>query len=327
MDFLLRLKETFTNHFASPTGYFFVGWIVTYALIGSGIYFLETRKLGQQNMTWIDGLKFCFPKNKLWSRSAKLDLILFIFNQVLLFFLFFFVFGNWEIKDVDIANQVVKNVGPSWKLRLPVSNGFTVDLIYTVLTLAFADLGWTIQHMLFHKIPRLWEFHKVHHSADHLTIFTIGRLHPVDGLTQGWLSVFTAGFFMGAVKVFLGYQPSLVLFMNVSVAMAIFRIYGIFRHSHIWISFGPIVSRFLGSPAMHQTHHGVDQKHWDKNFATVFSFWDWIFGTLYVPTQKEEVKYGIPPHPTRKYDTFWGCMLHPFLPDKPSKEDPNSGEP
>ena len=32
----------------------------------------------------------------------------------------------------------------------------------------------------FHKIPALWEFHKVHHSAEVMTPLTELRQHPVE---------------------------------------------------------------------------------------------------------------------------------------------------
>ncbi len=313
--FIAHLQKSFAGDFLSPAGYFFVGWVATYALIGSALYIFEARRFRKTPITLANCFRFCFPKKMFWSRSARLDLAILIFNHYLFFFLVFSVFGK-GLGETDVANRIAKGAATLWGFRIPVSNGLIVDVVYTTLVLLIADLGWTVQHILFHKVPRLWEFHKVHHSAEYLSLFTIARLHPLDALSQGWASAVSVGIFMGLVKIVLGYQPSIVLFMNVSVAMAAFRVFGIFRHSPIWISFGPKLSRILCSPAMHHIHHGVEKKHWDKNFSTVFSVWDWIFGTLYIPTEREEMRFGIPPHPSKKYDGFWACMLHPFLPDR-----------
>lgn len=314
MWFLDQLKQALKSDFLSPGGYFFIGWIATYTLIGFLIYLIESKQ-AKQKIVFKNGLKYCFPKDKFWSRSARLDFALLIFNQYIFFIFVFFLFGR-GISDTTIANRLANAAAPFGSIHIPISNGFATELIYTVLVLVFADLGWTIQHLLFHKIPRLWEFHKVHHSAEDLNIFTITRLHPVDKFTQAFAGTVTAGLFMGIVKVVLGYQPSLLTMMNVSIAAVLFRIFGIFRHSHIWISFGPKLSHILSSPAMHQIHHSVDERHRDKNFSVVFSFWDRLFNTLSIPKEKERVTYGIPLHPTKRYDGFFECMLNPFRSEK-----------
>jgi len=54
--------------------------------------------------------------------------------------------------------------------------------VMTVSLLIALDFGVFITHYLQHKIPTLWEFHKVHHSAEVLTPITVYRMHPVDTL-------------------------------------------------------------------------------------------------------------------------------------------------
>ncbi len=50
----------------------------------------------------------------------------------------------------------------------------------TLLELLAYEFGYWISHYLFHSIPALWEFHKVHHSAEVLTTLTEMRTHPVE---------------------------------------------------------------------------------------------------------------------------------------------------
>ena len=52
------------------------------------------------------------------------------------------------------------------------------------------------------------------------------------------------------------------------------------RHTHLWIDYGPRLSRILISPAQHQIHHSADPRHFDKNIGFIFAFWDDLFGTL-----------------------------------------------
>jgi sterol desaturase/sphingolipid hydroxylase (fatty acid hydroxylase superfamily) len=43
------------------------------------------------------------------------------------------------------------------------------------------DASRFLFHLASHRSPWLWELHKVHHSAEVLTPFTLYRLHPIEG--------------------------------------------------------------------------------------------------------------------------------------------------
>jgi sterol desaturase/sphingolipid hydroxylase (fatty acid hydroxylase superfamily) len=183
-------------------------------------------------------------------------------------------------------------------------------VLYTIGLLAAADLGWTAQHVLFHRIPSLWELHKVHHAAPTLGLLTIARLHPIDALTQGLVAGLTVGVFTGLCRWALGYSPGVVTVLGASAAMGAFRVFGIFRHSPIGISFGPVVSHLLSSPAMHHIHHSRDPRHHDKNFGTVFSIWDRLLGTLYIPTETHGLRFGL--DASERLRSLGGCLWAPL---------------
>ncbi|MFZ1773759.1 MAG: sterol desaturase family protein, partial [Rhizobiaceae bacterium] len=65
------------------------------------------------------------------------------------------------------------------------------------------------------------------------------------------------------------------------------------RHSHVWISYGPVIEHVFSSPAQHQIHHSRAQEHHNKNYGEIFSLWDWMFGTLYIPQGREEIAFGL----------------------------------
>jgi sterol desaturase/sphingolipid hydroxylase (fatty acid hydroxylase superfamily) len=65
------------------------------------------------------------------------------------------------------------------------------------------------------------------------------------------------------------------------------------RHSHVPLSFPRWLSYLLVSPVMHQAHHSADPAQHDRNFATVFSVWDWMFGTLYMTRPGERFRFGL----------------------------------
>ena len=49
----------------------------------------------------------------------------------------------------------------------------------TVTLFLAYELGYWLNHYVPHRVPFLWEFHKVHHSATVLTPLTNFRVHPV----------------------------------------------------------------------------------------------------------------------------------------------------
>ena len=48
------------------------------------------------------------------------------------------------------------------------------------------------------------------------------------------------------------------------------------------------------SPAHHQIHHSNNPIHFDKNLGNCLAVWDWMFGTLHVPSkERENLVFGI----------------------------------
>ena len=65
------------------------------------------------------------------------------------------------------------------------------------------------------------------------------------------------------------------------------------RHSHVWLSFGPVWEHIFISPAQHQVHHSIDKQHYNKNYGEVLAIWDWMFGTLYVPQTRAKIAFDL----------------------------------
>jgi len=103
---------------------------------------------------------------------------------------------------------------------------------------------------------------------------------------------------------------NVVTLFGVNAVFGLFRLLsGNLRHSHIWVAYPRWLSHLLISPAQHQIHHSVELRHRDRNMGTVFAFWDWLFGTLYVPRGRERLTFGVAQgvpqeHPTL-LDAWW----------------------
>jgi hypothetical protein len=94
------------------------------------------------------------------------------------------------------------------------------------------------------------------------------------------------GFALGAVGIAYGAQVSPLTLLGVNAFTLVWNLaFSHLRHSHIALPFPRWLSYILVSPHMHQAHHSADAAQHDKNFATVFALWDWMFGTLYLPAK------------------------------------------
>ena len=118
-----------------------------------------------------------FPKRILTHRSNQADIGYLFFNV----FVFGVVFG-WAVLSYQfISNGIIAGLvalfGPVDAVDVA---GLTcrASIITVMLFLAY-ELGYWFNHWLSHKVPLLWEFHKVHHTAEVLTPLTNFRVHPV----------------------------------------------------------------------------------------------------------------------------------------------------
>lgn len=162
---------------------------------------------------------------------------------------------------------------PSW-LRIAVS-------------LVIGEIGFYWGHRWSHEIPLLWRFHAIHHSAEHVDFLVNTRAHPVD-------MVFTR--LCGLVPLYIlglatptrgtgSLIPLLVLLLG--------TVWGFFVHANVRWRFGPL-EWFVATPAFHHWHHTNDGPAYiNKNYAPLLPWVDRLFGTLYLPRNKQPARYGI----------------------------------
>lgn len=139
-----------------------------------------------------------------------------------------------------------------------------------VVFLVLKDLlEWGV-HNLLHRVPALWELHKLHHSIE----------------TLDWIGNFR--FHWGEVVVYrtLTYLPLVLLGVEGRVVLAVAvvgTLIGHLNHSNLPISWGPL-RYVLNSPKMHVWHHdAILRGGHGQNFGVVFSLWDFLFGTAHWP--------------------------------------------
>jgi sterol desaturase/sphingolipid hydroxylase (fatty acid hydroxylase superfamily) len=282
-------------------------------VIAMGTYFwFSAREKGARPDGISKGLfGYIFDKDVWLHNSAKQDYVFFVVNSVI----YSGIVAHFMISShvaFEVLNQGLTALFGTRETPLFLPS-LTSAFLYTLATALAIDFAIYVTHYIQHRVPMLWHFHAVHHSAEVLTVATVFRQHPVDLFFTGtFIVILTQLAFSGFSYLTLA-EPTEIQTLNVNVVIFTFFLVGYnLRHSHIWLSYPPWISYVLISPAQHQTHHSIDEKHLDRNFGFIFAFWDWLFGTLYVPRGYEKLELGICREEPNPYNSISEIYLKPF---------------
>lgn len=187
-------------------------------------------------------------------------------------------------------------------------------ILYTLLSVIAVDLGVYLSHRAQHNIPILWEFHKVHYSAEKMTPMTLFRMHPVDLFVTAITTSVLGGLAFAGLFYLTGEEPQALTLFGLNIITFAFYLGGYnLRHSHIWLNYPVWLSKILISPAQHQIHHSVDPKHFDRNFGLIFSIWDRLGGSHYIPREYEKLSYGLSKEEPNPFKSVAEIYYKPFV--------------
>lgn len=194
--------------------------------------------------------------------------------------------------------------------------GLIDSLLFGFTLLVAFDAGNFIQHWLQHKVPILWELHKVHHSAEVMTPVTAVRVHPLSQLFASAMVSAVIGLVNGLFLYLYDGPVAIYTLFGGNAFIVLHYTIGAYhlQHSHIWVSFPRVFQPWLISPAMHMIHHSANPRHFDKNFAFVFSVWDRMAGTLYIPDDSEQygLVLGLGEEEQAELQTVWQLYTTPL---------------
>lgn len=177
-----------------------------------------------------------------------------------------------------------------------------------VAALVLFDLWQYAWHRMNHRVPVLWRFHAVHHADEELDASSGLRFHtgeivlssvarllvlPVLGMTVGQLVVYEA-----------------VLLPVV-----------LFHHGNVKLSerADRRLRWLLVTPWMHWVHHSRWQPETDSNFASVFSFWDRLFGSFRLAEDPRALALGLDGVDPRHGSSLTGMLVMPFRRRRPER--------
>lgn len=199
---------------------------------------------------------------------------------------------------IGLAYLVEKN---QWGIANAITLTFWLKVLFTFILL---DLSLYFQHAIFHVMPILWRFHRVHHSDLDCDVTTGLRFHPVEILIS-ILIKFAVIFALGAPVL------AVILFEVTLNLMAMFT------HSNIRLNnkFEPVLRWFIVTPDMHRIHHSIVENETNSNFSFNISLWDRIFGTYLSQAKdgQQGIIIGLEQFRTPNWQGFKGLITMPFM--------------
>jgi sterol desaturase/sphingolipid hydroxylase (fatty acid hydroxylase superfamily) len=283
------------------TRYFWV-YILT-ALVLTAILYWRDREAAPT-------ARMLFHKDTWTSVSAQNDYFVVIISTMLRLTVLSWAFLNYKTIAATVASLLVwlgvqGQVNDEWTVLLGV--------LLTLSLFVVDDFSKFFGHWLMHRVPELWEFHKVHHSAEHLNFVTADRIHPAELIFSSFLGALSLGTVNGVFIGFFGDKLTIETVFGANVFLVVFNMFGgALRHSPVWLSYGRKLEAYFISPAMHQIHHSEKAEHFDKNMGISLAIWDRLFGTHYIPNGREVESFGLGEE-TREFRSLGVIFLGPFV--------------
>ncbi len=222
------------------------------------------------------GLEILFPWRKdqsVFRKDFWLDAFYMFFN----FFLFALVI-NGVYKILGVVFSEVGIQADSLALI-----NFSDWPMWSQLLVFFVVLDFVqwFTHILLHKFPVLWQFHKIHHSVKEMGFAAHLRYHWMENILYKPLKTF-------GVMLLGGFEPEQAYIVHFA-AITI----GHLNHSNIKLSYGPLKYVF-NNPVMHLYHHAYElpKGTFGVNFGISLSLWDYLFGTNHIPEDSGKIALG-----------------------------------
>lgn len=163
----------------------------------------------------------------------------------------------------------------------------------------------------------LWMVHRTHHSATYMNVSVWMRLNVF------WYVIIPNAWTMSlAIYLGLGKAAGITMALNAAwnvVTHSDFRWDDAVRRHRV---FGPLfraAEHVIVSPGIHHTHHGFGKDGASyRNFGVMLSVWDWLFGTLHIPSGRP-YRYGLPGHDAHWLEELAYPLVRKGKADKPDQ--------
>ncbi len=205
------------------------------------------------------------------------------------FFYMFFNFFLFSLIFYNAASDVVVNLFNDFLALFGITNLVALEVrswpVWGHLLLGFLVrdfVQWWV-HRLLHWHPRLWEFHKVHHSVEQMGFAAHLRYHWMETV------VYRSIEYVPLAMIGIGLNDFFII--HIFTLMI-----GHFNHSNFRFNLGPLKYIF-NNPEMHIWHHAYhlpEDRKTGINFGISLSIWDYLFGTAHIPSNGRDIRLGFP---------------------------------
>lgn len=178
------------------------------------------------------------------------------------------------------------------------------NVIEVILSLLLLDILIYWQHRLFHKVPFLWRFHRVHHADAHVDSSTGLRFHPIEIVLSILIKLL-------AVTAF-GVPAIAVLIFEITLN-------GLALFNHANIRLPNVIEKplrlILMTQILHRIHHSQVVSETNSNYGFSVIWWDKLFGSYKDKAQKRDsdLDIGLIEYPPVKGNAkLWRLLTMPF---------------
>ena len=199
---------------------------------------------------------------------------------------------------VDLFNNALAKVGITNIVALEIGSWPAWAQLLTLFIVA-DFIHWNVHRML-HRVPWMWELHKVHHSVKEMGFAAHLRFHWMENV------IYKSVQYIPLAMIGFGLKDFFIVHI---FATAI----GHLNHSNINLSYGPL-KYVLNNPAMHIWHHVKELPEGHPhgiNYGISLSVWDYLFGTAVIPFSGRDIELGFPDD-ERFPKSFGGQMTYPL---------------
>jgi sterol desaturase/sphingolipid hydroxylase (fatty acid hydroxylase superfamily) len=180
-----------------------------------------------------------------------------------------------------------------------------------LVAIALLDYTLYLWHILVHRAPMLWRFHRVHHVDLDLDASTALRFHFGElALSTPWRA---------AQVVVIGVRPEVLRAWQQMTLVSI-----LFHHSNVRLPgrLERLLSLLVMTPRLHGIHHSNRADEMDANWSSGLSVWDRLHRTLRTDVREEAITIGVEGVSEPRQVTLRRALAMPFaLDQEPVRED------
>jgi sterol desaturase/sphingolipid hydroxylase (fatty acid hydroxylase superfamily) len=218
---------------------------------------------------------------------------------------------------VDVGHLLVSGIFANEAVKVPVTIGATMAAVWVAertggglwptdwnlwlqlsLALVYGEIFLYWVHRLSHEIDFFWRFHATHHSAPRLYFLNAARFHPVDLLFSSLLPL--------AALIVVGADGRVIALFGLVSA-----VHGLFQHANLVLRLGPL-NWIFSMAELHRWHHSRRLEESNTNYGQNLIIWDIVFGTRFLPSDREPPDEIGLAGPTAFPMGYWAQLLSPL---------------